>query len=92
MSSRPIYLVLKYLLCKDSEEQLFQQLLLIVQIMTNITGSLDKKQQQEQFIKAICLYCLPSADYEMSPKHIQTNKMILNIAHCLGSNLSIFNF
>ena len=44
------------------------------------------------YIKLICKYCLPSEFKNIGHRHVQINKIILNIANCLGSNIYFYLF
>lgn len=57
-----------------------------VQTYVNLTGSLQMRVAQETFIKMICEFCLPHQPaLDFTKRHIQVNKMVLNIGNCLGS-------
>ncbi|EGR27359.1 hypothetical protein IMG5_197160, partial [Ichthyophthirius multifiliis] len=81
-----VYQSIKLLLTKQTDEQQFQNLLNTIQTFTNLSGSIGNVSASDQFIKAICNYSLPK-NSDMTPKNIQTNKMVLNISHCLGNLL-----
>ncbi|CAD8096499.1 unnamed protein product [Paramecium primaurelia] len=78
---------IKYLLLKELDEQTLQNLLVAFQQYINIVGSIQMKSAQSAFIKTICEFCKPMQGYEFAKKHIQINKMVLNIANCLGNLL-----
>ncbi|CAD8120795.1 unnamed protein product [Paramecium sonneborni] len=78
---------IKYLLMKELDEQTLQNLLIAFQQYINIVGSIQMKSAQSAFIKTICEFCKPVLGQEFAKKHIQINKMVLNIANCLGNLL-----
>ncbi|CAK87718.1 unnamed protein product (macronuclear) [Paramecium tetraurelia] len=78
---------IKYLLTKELDEQTLQNLLSAFSSYINIVGSIQMKAAQNAFIKTICEFCKPQTGQEFSKKHIQINKMVLNIANCLGNLL-----
>ncbi|KAL4506824.1 hypothetical protein ABPG72_001245 [Tetrahymena utriculariae] len=85
---KEVYSSVKILLAQTVDESLFQNILNIIQTFTNISGTISNRTASDQFIKAICNYSLPK-DSDMTPRNIQTNKMVLNIAHCLGNLLEM---
>lgn len=86
------YKLIKNLLLLVSDESRYQTLLNIIQIQTNLAGTIGNSQACQAFINAICNGSQEvSAIQEMNARTIQTGKMILNIAHCLGSNAGFYS-
>ena len=83
---------LRNLLNKEVEEGVTQNILNTFQAYVNLTGSVQLKGAQVSFVKMICDFCLPKSGVcEFTRRHIQINKMVLNIGNCLGSIYIYYN-
>jgi hypothetical protein len=66
-------------------EDVLQSLLKICEKFINLSGVFNDSITSTSYMKLICKYCLPSEFRNIGHRHVQINKMILNIANCLGS-------
>ncbi|KAM3135820.1 hypothetical protein pb186bvf_012073 [Paramecium bursaria] len=78
---------IKYILSKESDEITIQSALIAIQNYILLVGSLQLRNPQSATIKTICEYCKPQQGQDFTKRHIQINKMVLNIANCLGNLL-----
>jgi hypothetical protein len=65
---------------------MLQSILKIAEKFINLSGTFNDNATSTMYIKLICKYCLPNEFKNIGYRHVQINKMILNIANCLGSN------
>lgn len=68
-------------------EDVLQSLLKISEKFINLSGVFNDNVTSTSYMKLICKYCLPGDFGKIGHRHVQINKMILNMANCLGSNL-----
>jgi hypothetical protein len=73
-------------------EDVLQSLLKICEKFINLSGVFNDHNTSTMYIKLICKYCLPSEFKNIGHRHVQINKIILNIANCLGSNIYFYLF
>ena len=67
-------------------EDVLQSLLKICEKFINLSGVFNDSTTSTTYMKLMCKYCLPGEFKHIGHRHVQINKMILNIANCLGSN------
>lgn len=79
--------VMKAILSRDISEGLLQSVLKIIEKFINLSGCFGDNKVTGIYVKIICKYCLPTQFVAIDYKHVQINKMVLNIANCLGSKL-----
>ncbi len=65
---------------------MLQSLLKISEKFINLSGVFNDNVTSTSYMKLICKYCLPGDFGKIGHRHVQINKMILNMANCLGSN------
>ena len=65
---------------------MLQSLLKISEKFINLSGVFNDNVTSTSYMKLICKYCLPGEFGKIGHRHVQINKMILNMANCLGSN------
>lgn len=68
---------------------MLQSLLKISEKFINLSGVFNDNVTSTSYMKLICKYCLPGDFGKIGHRHVQINKMILNMANCLGSTLHI---
>lgn len=66
---------------------MLQSLLKISEKFINLSGVFNDNVTSTSYMKLICKYCLPGDFGKIGHRHVQINKMILNMANCLGSTL-----
>jgi hypothetical protein len=66
-------------------EDVLQSLLKICEKFINLSGVFNDNNTSTMYVKLICKYCLPAEFKNIGYRHVQINKIILNIANCLGS-------
>ena len=84
---KTVFEIAKSLISKEMPEDVLQSLLKICEKFINLSGVFNDSNTSTTYMKLICKYCLPAEFKHIGHRHVQINKMILNIANCLGSNL-----
>jgi len=69
-------------------EDVLQSLLKISEKFINLSGVFNDNVTSTSYMKLICKYCLPGDFGKIGHRHVQINKMILNMANCLGNLFS----
>lgn len=81
--------MMKVILPREISEGLLQSVLKIIEKLINLSGCFGDSKICGMYVKVICKYCLPTQFVAIDYKHVQINKMVLNIANCLGSRNSL---
>ena len=85
---KPLLKAIKLILPKSISETFTQQILGAVQSWIISTGTLQNLKARDSYLRVLCNSCVPRDNSnELSSKHIQSTKILFNIAHCLGGNI-----
>ena len=89
-----IYKTFKQIFAKEIlEENCFKSLFTSIQSWIHISGNLKYNKARDSFLKLICQASVPENNSDiLQYRQIYSNKILYNVAHCLGGLFYYFFF